>query len=271
MQILTVRKMDKDERQEYINSLEKRNQELAKELTSLRSKPHGRWAFLILIIGSIMFSLSIDYSQTLPAFLSLALIFWGLLFLYIKPVDYVRIELLLSVLQETNEFYTKILDSSHYDGTPYFFSPITISDYSNVYYTIPKKKNQEIKDGIVTDDSLKITPYGIKLSNLIEKESKIKFSTIGLERLFFILKKALEEDLEIVKKIESKIEENIIEVTITDSIFKINNAENSSKNQDYLINSIACSIAKTVHKPVIIFDNYKEADGRTTVTTYKIL
>ncbi|MFC1802862.1 hypothetical protein ACFL0D_02725 [Thermoproteota archaeon] len=261
--------MDKEERQEYSSSLEKSNQELAKELISLRSKPHGKWAFLILTIGSIMFALSIDYSQTLPAFLSLALIFWGLLFLYIKPVDFVRKELLLSVLQETNEFYAKILDSSNYEGKPYFFSPITISDFSNVYYTIPREKNQQIKDGIATGDSLKITPYGLELSNLIEKESKINFSTIGLERLFILLKKALEEDLELVKKIESKIDENNIEVTITDSILKINNAENNSKNQDYLSNSIACSIAKTIHKPVIIFDNY--TDGRTTVTTYKIL
>jgi len=269
-ELLKVLILDEDASKKYLNLLEKRNQELFNELNRLRSKPRGKFAYILIVVGSLIFALSLDYSHSLAAFLSLALIFWGILFLYVKPADFIRQDLLLSVLKETSLFYSQLFTSIKNEGTPYYYSPKTLSDFTNVHLIILKDKNKPIDNNLLNNEYIRMTPLGLELSNLIEEESKLNFATSDLENVFLAISKILIDDIEIIKKFEPKIDGNTIIIKIMESILK------SKKNKepqilDYLNSSIACAIAKSTHKPVIIKDVYYELDGMITVIEYRII
>lgn len=238
-----------------------RNEALMEELFNLKSKPRGRIGYLFIAIGAILFAISIDYSSLIFAFLSLALLFWGGLFLYIKPTNFVRQEVLLSNLLDTYTFYNKLIELTDYRGNPQYISPKTISNFRDVYISIPKNEDDVIyyndpSSQNISSKPIQITPIGLGIAKLIEEETKQNFSTINIDRQLELIKKVLIEDLELVKEFESTVEEPIIRIKIVDSVFdsiyeKIKETEKSGFT-DYLSSAIACSLAMSTHQPISI-------------------
>ncbi|MBY9009568.1 MAG: hypothetical protein KGD74_06865 [Candidatus Lokiarchaeota archaeon] len=265
---------------ENLKHLEEQNKALMSELFNLKSKPKGRIGYIFLGIGFLLFALAIDYSNYFISFLSLALIFWGGLFLYVKPTNFVRQEILLSTLLDTYSFYNQILESIDYTGIPNYFSPKSLSDFKEVYLIIPKNKDDKIKYENITSTTrrsnyFQMTPLGLGISKLMEEEAKQDFSTIGLDRLFNLFEKILIEDLEMVKEFEYLLDGSDIQIKIVESIFD-SIYGNSLENEDryathYITSAIACSVAKTTHRPIIINKFTREENRKVITAHFKIL
>ncbi|TFF92900.1 hypothetical protein EU546_06950, partial [Candidatus Thorarchaeota archaeon] len=97
-------------------SLEKRIEELIEENSRLKSKPRGRIGYFFMMVGFLLFAVSVDFSQQVLPFFSVTFLFLGGLFLYIRPKNFLRQDILLSTLNEITSFHESLIDSLDYDG-----------------------------------------------------------------------------------------------------------------------------------------------------------
>lgn len=257
-----------------IQELREQNEALLDELSRLKSKPRGRIGYFLLAIGGVLFAFSIDFNSHIIAFASLALLFWGGIFLFVKPTNYVRQELLFTALSDSISNYEKLLDNDEHKGRPYYIAPQTLSDFKTVNLIIPKEKNEEIKRDISTS-SVQITPIGLGLAKLLEQETKVNFSTISLERVTDLVKKVLIDDLELVKGLESAINGSDIQIKIVEPVLnKIDsNMGDIDKNRvtdGYLVSALACILAISSRQPVIVEKVTRDENGKDTTAYFKI-
>ena len=253
--------------------LEKRIEELIEENSRLKSKPRGRIGYFFIMVGLLLFAVSVDFSHQVLPFFSVTFLFLGALFLYIRPKNFLRQDILLSTLNEIASFYESLIISLDYDGPLIYRSPGELSGFSEVYAYIPKTSDlQEFLNGdewgdeTINSDRVKIKPIGVGLTKLMEKEAEVNFASVDIDYLFALIERMLIENLELVKNITM----NKNEKTITIRIGYLENAQESAKDRSviskYITSSLACSLTKCIHRPLIIQDIIIEKDGYEKVT-----
>ena len=139
----------------------------------------------------------------------------------------------------------------------------------------PKEINQK-KLGFSTQNGIVLTPPGLALSNLFEKELDTSFLKLDLCQLQFRLPKILIENLEIAKDVKIIIEPKKITVKIVENILNNLCQETRKLPKTHKIvgcplsSAIACAIAKTTGKIVIIQKEEQNPKYETTIY-YKLL
>lgn len=267
--------MEKKEVNNTTKDILEKNEALMNELYSLKNKPRGRIGYIFLLSGIILASFSIDFQNYILAFISLAFLFWGGLFMYIRPSNYVRQEVLTSNILETYEYYNRLLKDYKIESNPIFFSPKKLEGFKEVSMAFPITNSKEIDlNDLYSPKSntkyIKIQAIGSRTSRLIEEEAKENFSTINLDRLLFLIEKVLIEDLELIKKFESRVEDDLIQIRFSDSIYnEVYDPSDFDNHVDYLSNVIACILAFSTHRPVII-DNLKR-ESNMTIIDFKLI
>jgi hypothetical protein len=108
-------------------------------------------------------------------------------------------------------------------------------------------------------EGLFITPHGLALSKLFEKELGTSFTKTDINYIQNNLPKLLIEDLEIAEDVEIEAEE-------TRKLPKTHEALGCP-----LTSAIACALAKTTGKPITIEKEEQVEDGKTTKIQYRIL
>ena len=276
--------MEHEDLQKQVEQLERDKQELLRELRRLKRKPEGRIGYLLLALGLTLLALAVYYSHNVSAFIGIALTFWGALLLYIRPTRFIRKEI-LDTTTEPLKTYHKLIEELGYEGTPQHISPSTLWGLKNTVIYIPKTDNtpkptdeQLSSDETLIDNpqALKLTPPGQNLSRLIEEELKTNFSTVNLQYLQYNLEKALVEGLEIAEAFQMDPSESTVHVEMKGSIFydTIQKQIESKKQQqigDPLNSAIACILARSTRKPVIIKNIQTEPRERTIKTDFKLL
>lgn len=275
--------MGQKDPQKQIEQLEKDKQELLKQIRKLKRKPKGRIGYLLLTIGIILLTLATYYSHNVSAFIGIALTFWGALLLYIRPTRFIRKEVLDATIRPL-ESYHRLIEELGYEGTPQHISPSTLWGLRNTIIYIPKSDNtpkptneqlSNYQALIENPKAIKITPPGQNLSRLIEDELKTNFSTVDLEYLQYNLEKALVEGLEIAEAFQMEHMESTVHTEIKGAIFyeAIREQIESKKLQtgDPLNSAIACIIARSTRKPVVIENIQIDPKEKTIKTDYKLL
>jgi len=276
--------MKQEEPQEQIERLEKEKKELLNELRKFKRKPEGKIGYFLLILGITLLVLAVFYSHNVSAFIGIALTFWGALLLYIRPTRFVRKEI-LDATTETLESYYKLIEELGYEGIPYHISPSTLWGLSNTVLYIPKSDNtpnptdeqlSASETFINNPQAIKLTPPGQNLSKLIEDELKTNFSTVDLEYLQYNLEKALVEVLEIAEAFQMESRESKIHVEMKGAIFhetiqEQNKSEKKRQIGDPLNSAIACILARSTRKLVVIENIQIEPRERTIKTDFKLL
>jgi len=276
--------MEHKDLQKQIEQLEKDKQELLKQLRKLKRKPEGRIGYLLLAIGITLLALATYYSHNVSAFIGIALTFWGALLLYIRPTRFIRKEILDTTIKPL-ESYHRLIEELGYEGTPQHISPSTLWGLRNTVIYIPKSDNtpKPTDEQLSTNETLienpqaiKITPPGQNLSRLIEDELKTNFSTVDLEYLQHNLEKALVEGLEIAEAFQMEPMESTVHTEIKGAIFyeAIREQIESKKLQqtgDPLNSAIACILARSTRKPVVIENIQIDPKEKTIKTDYRIL
>ena len=276
--------MEHEDLHKQVEQLERDKQELLRELRRLKRKPEGKIGYLLLALGLTLLTLAVYYSHNVSAFIGIALTFWGALLLYIRPIKFIRKEILDTTTQPL-ETYHKLIEELGYEGTPQHISPSTLWGLRNTVIYISKTDNttKPTDEQLAADETLihnpqalKLTPPGQNLSRLIEEELKTNFSTVNLEYLQYNLEKALVEGLEIAETFQMEPSESTVHVEMKGAIFydTIQKQSESKKTRqigDHLNSAIACILARSTRKPVIIENIQTEPRERIIKTDFKLL
>ena len=252
--------------EEKLEQLEKQRRELQAELRRLQRKPGGKIGYLLLLLGLALISLAIYYEHNVSAFIGIALTFWGALLLYIRPTQFIRKQILDSTVVEPLRYMHKLIDELEFKGTPRYISPGTLRGLRSATVYIPKTDRSEIPsdEQLSTEEAftknhsaIKLTPPGLGLSRLLEDELKTNFSTVDLKYLQYNLEKALVEGLEIAEAFEMEASESTVEVEVKGTIFdeiieEIDKQSARRKIGDPLSSAIACILARSTRRPIII-------------------
>jgi uncharacterized protein YuzE len=243
-------------------------------------------AFSILILGLIALAASAFYNSSILAFIGLGLTFWGALLFYITPTKYVKLELLNAVAPSTLANIEKMLTSSKLNEKGIYLPPKYLRDFESSLVFIPSKNNKVLpKPGEIEEEKIYsknpegifLTPPGLALSRLFEKELGTSFTRTDLNYIQNNLPKLLIEDMEIAENVEVEIKEDLITVEITNHVFSeiCQETRKLSKTHEAvgcpLSSAIACALAKATGKPVTIEKEELSEDGKTTKIQYRIL
>lgn len=271
---------------EWISRSKSEEQELRHELRKHRRKPSDTIAYILLFSGAISLVTSVVYSSSTLAFIGLGLTFWGALFLFIKSTKYVKASLLDSTAFSLLSTVDQILTDLNYRGKAIYLPPKYVKTVKSGIVFISSEKGiiippaEEVAKGKIFLEKPKgicITPPGLDLANLYEKELKKDFAKVDLNYLQNNLPKLFIEDLEIAEDLEMNIEDNMIKTRITGSIHNdlCNRVRNLLNIRDSfgcpICSSVAVALARSTGKPIVIEKTAISDDGKTFETHYRIL
>ena len=289
-----------------INKLQNEIKNLETELKRLKSKPTGRIGVVFIILGSLSLILSVFDSQTplaqfipsitgnpqILAFIGLGLVLWGSLFLFIRPISYVKSSLLEATAISIYTTIDRIEKDLKYNSKSYYIPPYP----KEVYIPEHLKGLKEMIVFISADDDTKlpsiegiasnrfmqedpegifISPPGLGLVDQFEKELRMKITQIDLKDLCEILPKIILENLQLAKEVAMEIEENQINLKVTDSLYKHLYQEADLKSIHFigspLESAIACAIAISTGKTVTIQESKIHPDSDTIEVIYRLV
>ncbi|TRZ81154.1 hypothetical protein D4R86_03190 [bacterium] len=245
----------------------------------------GAIGYIFLLIGALVLYTSTLYPSSVIALIGLGLTFWGALFLFVKPEKYLKAKILLYTTLSSLTFIDQILSNLDYRGKAIYLSPEysmspksgTVFISSNSNSVIPPI--EEVAGGrtfLKNPKGICLTPPGLGLVNLYEKESGKIFTKVDLKYLQKNLPKLLVENLELAKKVDIKVEGDIIHVTITGSIYTdLFKKTKFSRICDSIgcpiCSSIAIALTRATGKHIVIEKTGVYNDGKTFESYYRTM
>jgi hypothetical protein len=275
------------------------NHEFAKRSENLKLKLRtssavsSRISVLFLISGlmSLIFSL---YSESqILAFIGLGLTFWGALFLLLKPVKLVEGQLLYNATVSTYTTTNRIISDLRYNGKGYYIPPypkdVYLPEYLKglkdpvVFVSAANDSKmppiEAIAKGKFTSrkpEGVLLVPPGSGLLAQIEEKSNVDFTKVDLNELCTLMPRFILQDLNLAKEMEMEPNENQVYLRTFDSLYKnLYSARNTLKSVNLLgcpiASAVACALAKTSGKTIIIQKQQVSPDGLTVEVWYRIV
>jgi hypothetical protein len=238
-------------------------------------------AFFMVGLGIALVLTSAFYISSFLTILGTALTFWGAILIYINPTKHVQLDLFNSSNEAIYPNIERILSEYKLAEKGLYLPPKNLQNIESSLIFIPKTadaplpKPEENNQKLLTqtDDGIFLDPPGLALVRLFEKQLGTSFAKKDLTQLATVLPKLLIEDFELAEKVEFQTQGNTINVQITKSILNCTCRETSHHPQTHnqvgcLLNSaLACVLAKTTGKPVIIqTENYNDHTKTLNIT-----
>ena len=259
----------------------------------------------MLLLGAISLAASIRYDSSTLAFIGLGLVFWGAVLLYIRPEEYTKKTLLEAALSPSFATLNRMIQELGYTGDATYLPPKFFTNPETAKMYIPKKKNatlptpeqtQPYEDQPLaqTTEGLLLTPPGVQLSKLLEKQLGKSFIQTDLENLRQNLPRLFIEDLEIAQNLEiqpqndttekkedqafvNHLKSTTINAILTRPIYRTLFTETEDPQQPTgliggpICSAIAIALTKATGKPVRIKTVKNSEDSNTVEATYEIL
>ena len=274
-----------------LENLQKENEQLIRELVKSKQTPSGKIGVGFLVIGAVVLIASFVASSTVLAFIGLGLSFWGGLFLFARPVKFVRSILLDFTAASSYTTIDRIIEDLNYKGKPIYIPPYPKEAYLPEYLkglkemivyippedtvVVPTIEEMTKRQFLLKNPKgICIAPPGYGLSDLFEKELKTEFTQIDMDRLCSSLPTIIVSKLELAKEFEINTENNLTHIRLVDSVYK----DLFSNERDFksihligcpLTSAVACALAKTTGKLIIIAKDAVSSDLRTIEVWYK--
>jgi hypothetical protein len=271
---------------ETIQRLKKDNEALIHKIWKFKRKPTGKIAYLVLQIGALALVVSFFYESQIPAFIGIALIFWGALLLFVRPVNYMKTEILSSTVLPTFESINKIIENLDYKGKGIHLPSKHLKGANSPKLFIPfensvavPSENSTCKEVFCNNpQGMYLNPSGLELTYLFEDELGVDFAEANMDYLLKNFPKLFIEGLEIAKNFDMAKRSNKIRVRIWDSIYKDICIEARKLSKKVcstfpcpLCSSIACAIAQVTGKPVSIEKSRISSDGEKMEVRYQTI
>jgi len=276
---------------EMLQRVQSENELLKQELLKSKQIPSGKIGFALLIAGVLSLLGSLIVSSTILAFIGLGLTFWGALFLFTRPIRFVRGSLLDWTAFSSYATIDRMLEDLNYKGKGVYVPPYPKDVYLPEYLkglkemiifistintsTMPTIEEMARKEFLVKNPKgVCISPPGYGLMNHLEKEMRADFSHINIESLYNILPKIV--DLGLAGELEIETENDYIHITIIDSIYKeLYSRERALKSIHIigcpLVSAIACALAKTTGKNVVVVKDKVSPDLKRIEIWYQTI
>ena len=239
------------------------------------------------VLGIISLIYSVILSNSILALVGLGLIFWGIVFGYIRTEDYAKKTVMDLVISSQKSTINQILKQFSFSGKPIYLPPKYFKDSETSKAFIPKNQEsplplinavQEQENMLFTNSpsGILLTTSGAGLVKLFERTLETNFTRVDLQYLQQNLPKTIIENLEIAQNIEIKSEKNKIKVSITNSIYPFSNPtfeklQTGFEMETPLTSAIACSIAKATGQPVRVEKTYSGNTDRDFIVEFSLL
>jgi len=238
------------------------------------------------LVGAVALAFSIYYASSILAFIGLGLVFWGAILFALTPTKLVKLELLNAVASPALSNIDRVIVNSDLSARGIYLPPRYLKDFESSLVFIPSKdertlpKPEEVEEEKLyskTPNGVFLTPPGIALAKIFEKEIGTSFTKTDLNYVQENLPKLFVEDLEIAEETDVETENNTFTVRITNHIFK-DVCEEARKHQKLretvgcpLCSAIACALAKATGELVTIEGEELSKNGKTIKIRYRIL
>jgi hypothetical protein len=238
---------------------------------------------IFIILGIILTTISAFYVSSFLAILGVALIFWGVILLYIAPTKQVPLELVMAAAEPGTQNIQRIIEQYHLSQQAIYLSPKNLQKVESSLIFIPQKpqtplpqpeeNNQQFTN--TEHNGVFITPPGLSLSKLFEKHIGTSFARIDIYQIQKILPRLLIKDMEIAESVEIEMDQNTITIYLIKNILNPTNQEqnqSSANNQigNLLSSAIACILAKATRKPITIKQETYDKKTKTTTLIYQM-
>jgi len=265
-----------------VQQLESEKEALRLKLRKQRVEPSKIIASSLLAIGALALISSIAFFSSILAFIGLGLTFWGALFLFIRPVAYVKAKLLDSTTVSSLIAIDKILSEEACQGKGLHLAP----KYKDGMVFIPANNEvampsaDEIAGGKVffeNPQGVFLLSPGYGLTKLFEKELGVDFSKVDLNYLQKNLPKLLIEDLEVVEDFSINVDGEFVEVKMVGAVYQDLCREVKKLNNICLhigcpiCSAIGCALAKVTGNPVVFEGDKLSSDGKEIQARYRVI
>jgi hypothetical protein len=253
----------------------------------------GKLPVLFLISGALSLVFSIYSESQILALIGLGLIFWGTLFLFLKPVNFVEGSLLYNSAVSTYLTIDRILDELSYKGKGYYipsypkdvYLPEYLKGLKALVVFISAKNDsempsiEEIAKGSFISKGQKgvlVTPPGSGILTQIEEKLNVDFTKMELTELCEVTPTFFMQDLNLAKEMAMELNGDQVHLKIIDSLYKnLYSSRNALKSVLLLgcpiASAVACGIAKTSGRTVIIQKQQVSPDGSAIEVWYNVL
>ena len=238
--------------------------------------------------GIIALTLSIIYTSSIPAFIGLGLIFWGIILTYIQNEEYVKEPLFEATALSPLATLNQIIQDMNYTGNGIYLSPRYFKNPEANKAYIPKQKDQKLptpeqiqnqENQLFTQEpqGMLITPPGAELNKFFEKALGTSFTKVELSYLEQNMPKLFTEDLEISQTFQIKTENDKITITLENSIYGKLCKEAQTFTSAYsalgcpLSSALACALSKATGKPITITDQDISKDNKKIKIEFHVI
>lgn len=242
----------------------------------------------VLCVGVLSLITSIIYNSQILAFIGLGLTFWGIILIYIKSEDYIKLSLLNATCLPTLETLNHIIDALGYTEKAVYLPPKYLKDPEDNKAYVPKNKGSslpapeqiqqaEYKVFIENPEGILLTPPGSAMAKLFEKALETSFTKVDPQYLQLNLPKLFIEDLEIAQMLEINIENGKANIKIENTPYISLARENAKFQRLYeiagcpLASALACALAKATGKPIIIEKQRLDEETRTLEIEFRTI
>jgi hypothetical protein len=249
------------------------------------SMAESRFTYPILLVaGAVLLFLSTIFVSSIFAFIGLGLIFWGLIFPYIRTEEYARKSLLDSTLHSQSALLNQMFKRLQYEGKAVYLPPKYFADSDTVRVFVPMEKDlsqiselanmQEHEvDSSVDASGFLLIPPGAELAKLFERILGTNFTRMNLKNIKSKISELLVDELEIAGKIEMRILNNDVFLKLENYRFYslIEEAEPELALGSILSSAIACAITKASGNPLRIEKQQISEIDHCLILNYRLL
>jgi hypothetical protein len=240
---------------------------------------------VMLAIGIEIVMISAFYSSSFLAILGVAIIIGGAIILYATPSKHVPLTLLNASAEAAAANIERIILDLNLSEKGIYLPPKNLKNTESNLIFIPESTNTPLPTPEVANKNsfanektgAFIIPPGSALSCLFEKELGLSFIKTDFKQIQSKLPKLLVEGLELAQSVEIQIQPTTITLEIVGSVLDEVCLQNDSYPKTHkqvgclLSSAIACALAKSLGKPVIIQNETRSQKNNITHIEYKIL
>jgi hypothetical protein len=249
-----------------------------------------RDAFTVLIIGIALITglsmivLSALNNTSFLAIIGVSISFWSMLLLFFTPTKHAFLSLLKASASASGSNIERSLIEFDLGEKGVYLPPQNLRNFESSLVFVPKTlgmalpKADETTDKLFTEKKtgLFFTPPGLALSVMFENEIGLSFRKITLIQMQSVIK-SLFNNLKFAEDVQVRIQDKIITLEITGSIFNtLCNETRSSQPRTHaqvgciIASAFACAFAKAADKPITIQKDTLESDTKTLIIEYRI-
>lgn len=227
-------------------------EDLKRTLWKNERQPAKKFAVVFLFFGTVSLVLSIVFTSYILAFVGLGLTFWGVLFLFISPVTYVKSSLVDSTVAPLLITLDKMLTQLNYQGNVTYLPPRSLKGAKEGVLFIAAEKNsvlpsiEDVSPGKIftNPNGICLAPLGHGLVDLFEEELGIDLFKTDFDFLQSNLPRLLIEDLELVKGFEMDINGDIVHVKMRGSVYS--NVCSEVRKLTNICSRVGCPICSAI-------------------------